>query len=220
VARWDGSYHADSIGATVFEAFWRSWVTAVVAEHFTPEEASLMTPRAEPFAYSLLMDDGEDWFQARLLPEMVKTSFCAAVETLAAELGDDVDSWEWGRVHVWPTSIGADSSFAGCGVGLPGGRNTVNNSHHDLRASFAPTVLAANRVIANLAPGGGLLVASCTGNPEDPAVSAACFAEWLRGDYHDLWLSRSQLDEALSTGPAASSAADPMGPPGTLSEES
>jgi penicillin amidase len=202
LAGWDAAYRADSVGATVFEAFWRSWVTAVVAQHFTPEEEGLMTPRAEPFAYSLLMDDGGDWFQASSVPDVVRTSFSTAVETMAAELGDDVDSWEWRRVHVWPALVGADSSFPGCGVGLPGGRNTVNNSHYDLRGSFAPTVLAANRVIADLAPGGGLLVASCTGNQEDPATGGACFAEWLRGDYHDLWLSKAQLEQASSTGSA------------------
>ena len=110
LAAWDGSMEPDSVAATIYSAF-RLRLDAAVLRHLVGdlvEEMLSAAGRGAPghlrtLAASLVttadrgdtspLPDGQDWrsLAARALSE--------GVADLRERLGDDMESWRWGRVH-------------------------------------------------------------------------------------------------------------------------
>ena len=107
---WDGSMHRDLVAPTVYSAFRRELDRRVIGGLLGPlaDEAFDATGRGAPRQVSHLstllaahaatgdtsmLPDGADW------TAVATEALAAGVAYLRDRLGDDVDSWKWGRIH-------------------------------------------------------------------------------------------------------------------------
>jgi penicillin amidase len=110
LADWDGSMHRDLVAPTVYSAFRRELDLRVLAPLLGPlsDEAFGATGRGAPRQVGHLsallashaaegdtsmLPDGADW------SSVATRALETAVGYLRGRLGDDVDSWQWGRIH-------------------------------------------------------------------------------------------------------------------------
>jgi penicillin amidase len=127
LASWDGSMDPDSVAATIYSAF-RLRLHAAILDHlFGPlaEEMLSATGRGAPghlrTLSSLLVTMAEKDDTSSLPPgvdwrSMAATALAEGVADLADRLGDDMDAWQWGRVHhtaPWHTLSDAFPDLAG-----------------------------------------------------------------------------------------------------------
>ena len=110
LADWDGSMHRDLVAPTVYSAFRRELDRRVIGALLGPlaGEAFDATGRGAPRQVghlsavlashaaegdTSLLPDGADW------NTVATQALEAGVAYLRGRLGDDVDSWQWGRIH-------------------------------------------------------------------------------------------------------------------------
>ena len=110
LAAWDGSMERDSVAPTIYSAFRARLHEAILSHHLGPlaDEVSIATGRGAPsylrqLASLLVTMAGRG--DASLLPpgsswsSTVATALAEGVSDLRERLGDDVDAWQWGKVH-------------------------------------------------------------------------------------------------------------------------
>ena len=110
LATWDGSMERDSVAPTIYGAVRARLHEAILRHHLGPlaDEVSRATGRGAPsylrqLASLLVTMAGKG--DASLLPpgadwsSTVARALTEGVSDLRERLGDDVDSWQWGKVH-------------------------------------------------------------------------------------------------------------------------
>lgn len=119
---WDGSMHRDLVAPTVYSAFRRELDRRVIGGLLGPlaDEAFDATGRGAPRQVGHLsallathaatgdtsmLPDGADW------TAVAAEALDAGVAYLRDRLGDDVDSWKWGRIHATVPSHLLSASF-------------------------------------------------------------------------------------------------------------
>ena len=100
---WDGNCLPEEVGPTLFNVFYRAWCRRVAAARFDADEVELLVKGVEPVAGRLLESDPHGWFaddaarRSGIVAAMGET-----LEMLVGRLGDDIESWNWGRLHLMP----------------------------------------------------------------------------------------------------------------------
>jgi len=108
---WDGTYAADEVGATVFQAFIRTMLKNVYGDELdlVDPEAFKQFVNANDFALQnllLLTRQGEsNWFDDLRTPDIVewqgaimRQSFRETVEFLEKQYSSNISEWQWGLV--------------------------------------------------------------------------------------------------------------------------
>jgi penicillin amidase len=200
---WDCRMEPDRTGATIFDVFFAGWTKAVVAEHFTGEEATLLAGGADGLAANLLSEDKVGWFAPGKRQAAIHATMTAATRTLTERLGPDMNQWAWGKLHTIPlrhvlSGRGDLGRLLDHGGGpIQGDANTVCNT--GLGGQYEARAGANYRLIAEMAISPpGLWAVDCesaSGHPGSPHYGDQ-LTDWLEGRYHWLPLEREEASNA------------------------
>ncbi|MFL5891441.1 MAG: penicillin acylase family protein [Solirubrobacterales bacterium] len=120
---WDGGMYADSIPATIYQAFTlrlgREVARAAIGDRDLAErwldraDNGFIAHVTSPWRWQShllgLWDEGDDDLIGRPWDNLVLDALRAAMDDLEGRLGPDQEAWRWGRVHplVFPHALGA-----------------------------------------------------------------------------------------------------------------
>ncbi len=189
LANWNGDCLPEEVGPTLFNVFYRAWCRRVAEARFEAQEVELMAKGVEPVAGRLLEDDPHGWFaedsqrRAEVVAAMGET-----LEMLAGRLGEGIDGWTWGRLHLMPLKhvLSGRGSLAELldhgGAGVRGDMLTVGNT--GLGPDWEAASGAGYRHVVDLAddPPGLWTVdgQGQSGHPGSPHYSDQ-YDDWLAG---------------------------------------
>jgi penicillin amidase len=202
---WDCKMEPDRVGAPIFDVFFIHWTKAVVRERFDAYEAALLAGGVEGLAANLLSEDKAGWFGQGRRAGAILTAFTAALDTLTARLGGEMNSWAWGKLHTLPLrhvlsgrgDLGELLDHGGAPI--KGDAHTVCNT--GLGGQYEARVGANYRLIADLAMSPpGLWAVDCSstsGHPGSPHYDDQLL-DWIEGRYHWLPLEREEATKAAT----------------------
>jgi penicillin amidase len=194
LSTWDGRAEPDRIGCTLFNVFYTQWCKRIAEERFDGDTAALVATAAAPLANALLqncwIDSAPTWFRSPA-HAAVREAFTRALDQLEAQLGPDLHSWTWGRLHrLQQKHVLTARGELGVlldhpSVPVRGDMTTVCNT--GLGPSFDAPTGAGYRLIADLAEPvlHAIDAAGESGVPGSPHYDDQRF-DWLTGRYHTL----------------------------------
>lgn len=110
---WDYNLTRESQAASVFEVLYRKSMLNLVKDELSPElfeEIKGQRMLLENLMINVLQDKNSLWIDDINTPEkerfddVVVRSFKETVEELSAQLGSDVEQWQWGKLHSFTLS--------------------------------------------------------------------------------------------------------------------
>lgn len=203
---WDGRVEPDSVGAAIYEVFFRHWIDRVSAARFPEETAGFLAAGATGLSAGLLQADPDGWFVAGQRDYEIHEAMIAALDWLANRLGSEMSQWTWGRIHVLTLrhvlsgrgDLGRLLDHGG--VQVPGDAHTVFNT--GVGANYGTGLGPTYRLIVDLSrsPPGLWAVdsQSQSGHPASPHYRDQ-LPTWQRGQFHYLPLDRSEAARATRT---------------------
>jgi penicillin amidase len=218
VETWDLRLDVDSVGASIFNAWFLRVTEALYAEKLGPDLYEEYYPRkgwTTNFAYDVTRDvltnpqafwvGGEGTDNAGERDRLLGRALTEAVEDLEARLGPSISDWRWGRlhrVHFRHILAGAipplDELFSAGPFEVGGGDDTVNRGVLHPSEGFADGAIASYRQIIDLADFDRSLSIITTGNSGNPA--SPHFADqapmWATGEYHPMPFTRAAVEAA------------------------
>jgi penicillin G amidase len=100
--RWDGSCDENSVACAIFHVFHHRLVVnllvPVLGEDLFPACVEIFNQSLTPTG-QILRDPGSSWFSIKSRQELVAASIREACEELGKRLGDDMELWQWGKIH-------------------------------------------------------------------------------------------------------------------------
>jgi penicillin G amidase len=163
--------------------------------------------------YAVVDDDASAFWDVRgtaaveTREQIFLKSLDEAVALLSSRQGNDVDGWDWGRLHgvTFQHPLGAKEPlswlFSRGPIPFGGSTFTVANAVVSLREPFRTTVGTSFRLLADLSNPDGSRTIVPTGTSGHP-LSPHYFDEnpgWLAGRSHPLRLERSTVEGALES---------------------
>jgi penicillin amidase len=218
VETWDMRLDADSVGASIFNAWFMRVAEAMFAERLGPQLWEEYFPRKSwttNWAYDAVRDiiesppafwvggDGTD--NAGERDRLIGRALTAAIGDLEARLGPDMTDWRWGRLHrvhfrhTIANAIPALDELLSAGpFEVGGGDDTVNRGVLHPAEGFADGAIASWRQIIDLSDfdaSEGIITTGNSGNPagEHYADQAPM---WAKGEYHPLPFTRAAVEAA------------------------
>jgi penicillin G amidase len=187
--RWEGTCDEKSVAAAIFHVFHHR----LMVNLFVPTLGEdLFAAYIEIFNQSLmptlqiLRDPNSAWFSTKSRQELVTSSLGEACEELKTSLGDDLQLWQWGKIHSLSLnhSLGRIKLLSPLlSIGpfpAPGDGTTVNMGFYRHSNPYAQTVGASLRFVIDV---GGwqqsdfILTSGQSGHPFSPHY----------GDQTSLW---------------------------------
>ena len=80
--------------------FFTLWQTCVAKEHIPESQLELVGGATGGIASRLIDNDAMNWFQKSDRESAVFDTFKSAIDLLSTRLGNDMQAWEWGKLHV------------------------------------------------------------------------------------------------------------------------
>ena len=181
--RWGGTCDEKSVAAAIFHVFHHR----LMVNLFVPTLGEdLFWAYIEIFNQSLmpilqiLRDPGSPWFLTKSRQELVASSLGEACEELKTSLGDDLELWQWGKIHSLSLnhSLGRIKLLSPLlGIGpfpSPGDGTTVNLGFYRHSNPYAHTVGASLRFVIDVGlwrQSGFILTPGQSGHPFSPHYS-------------------------------------------------
>jgi penicillin amidase len=185
---WDGRMDADSIAATIYQAFTlrfsREVVRAVVGDRDLTErwldraDNGFMAHVSSPWRWQAhvlaLWDEGDEELIGRSWEALALDSLRGALAALARRFGDDQAGWRWGKVHElrFPHALGAANPVLSWlldrSVQLGGAQETVCQVGWDPNDPFEAIWAPCWRMVADLSDPEGSRWQQFTGNSGHP----------------------------------------------------
>ena len=213
---WDGRLAADSVAATIVEAFYLDLLRRTLgeklgplADYFLGKEVHPAIPdtayfvRCTSWLLRLLREQPADWFPGQTWREVMEQSLADAVAELRRQLGDDMSRWTWGRIHYAPFEhvLGRMRAlrpiFNRGPVPIGGDMNTVANACYlGARPWGVYSYAASYRQIIDLSDFNRSLAVIAGGQSGHPASRhyADMIGPWARGDYHPMLFDRAEVE--------------------------
>ena len=211
---WDRRMDTESAAAAIFEAFQSQWDEAVAAERFSTDASALAV--GDPAAFvaggigslslRLLAEDDVGWFASpEARDEAVRSAMVRALDQLTERLGDDITTWNWGRLHTLPLQH-VLSVRGGLGRlldrgGEPVSGNGIVVSNTGSAPDFVSKSGANYRLLVDLAEAPAQMwsldAAGPSGQPGSPHY-ANQFGDWLSGRYRRIFLERDDVRPTIS----------------------
>ena len=157
--RWDGACHEKSVEAAIFHLFHHRLMANLLVPALGED---LFSDYIEIFNQSLaptdkiLSDPGSRWFSTNSRRELVAKSLRETCEELEKTLGNDVELWQWGKIHslILNHSLGRVELLRPLlGIGpLPssGDGTTINMGFYRHSNPYAHTVGASLRFVIDV----------------------------------------------------------------------
>jgi len=210
---WDRTCDVSSVGATIFEVFWRELSRAVFADEVGEDLADDVLgdgTHAQIALRNILSDPNAIWWddvtsaQTEQREQIIVRALERTARFLESQLGNDPDSWSWGRLH---TVVFANQTLGRSGIALierifnrgpfpaPGSMGLVNAVSSDA-VTFAVRSAPSWRVIYDVSEWDNSVGIHTTGqsghayhqNYDD------LIARWLKGEYLPLAWTRAAVE--------------------------
>jgi penicillin amidase len=166
--QWDRHDDVDAVGATVFHAIYERFAWLTFSDELGDDLAEKMLKVwyfwQERFQQMVLTGHLAHWFDDTTTEGVVETSRDILIRAagdaragLSASLGNDIERWQWGRVHqhsfVSPIRRdGFGKGFLGGGTHpAPGSVEVLYRGRYEYDDPYAVTISAALRMVADLA---------------------------------------------------------------------
>lgn len=189
LAGWDGVMDSDAVAPAIYAAFRERLVRDLMTPILGPLAAEAFAPvpgggvahmvRLKARLAEMITDDdrsllpeGADW------PGVLARSLAGAVTDLRAALGDDMDAWRWGRLHVTRPVHPLLAGFPHLGatlnppaVSVGGDGETVNAASFVPGAGYHVALTSVARYVFDLADwesSGWAVPHGASGHPESP----------------------------------------------------
>ena len=191
VKKWDKHFAANSIGASIFNAWWLK-LNDVIWDEFKDDKMLLNVPSFDRTEKLLLTEPNSKWFDIKNTPvketcaDVVMQSFIAIADQLQKSYGEPGDKWQWGNVK--DTHINHLANLPGFGTGhfYAGGTGPVINA---LRGGNGPSW----RMVVQMGPqvkGFGVFPGGESGNPGS-FYYEDMFTTWRDGKLNELLFLQS-----------------------------
>jgi len=229
---WDCSMGANSTAAAIYQSLIRnmgrrifypkfqspednfhnseriSLVTRFMGKGPTPvlAESSISGEFWLPWLVKILNNTNSHWFDiggGEQKWDIIHLALQDTIDELTSVLGDDMDEWSWGKLHVlnYQHILGANQTLANFynrGPYYIGGDNTTvfatGSSYHDLSSeAFIGPPYRMIVDLGNLDQSTSLLTPGQSGNPSSPFYDDQADS-WLNGSYHPMLFNRSQIE--------------------------
>ena len=195
---WNGSIDVDSIAATIFNVFFTLWQMRVAREHIPEEQLELVGNAAGGIASRLIDEDAVGWFQKDDRQRAVSETFKAAVELLSSRFGNEMETWQWGKLHILTKShplsrIGDLGELLNhAPISVKGDMVTVGNTGQG--PDWTSTSGAGYRLIHDMGTNPPCMWAvdgqGQSGHPGSPHYNDQQH-DWLNAGYHQIVLSEA-----------------------------
>lgn len=164
--KWDKYYDANSIGASIFDAWWSRFYRLTWNDSFGSKDTLLNFPSMDRTEALLLREPNSIWFDNKRTPvkensaDVLSQSFNAAVDGLSHKYGKQAN-WQWGKVKPFQVSHMANLPGFGSGNFESGGTGSTVNALID---GHGPSW----RMVVQMGPqtkGYGIIPGGQSGNP-------------------------------------------------------
>jgi penicillin amidase len=205
--RWNYDCSVDSIGASIWTAFWVEWCLALVRARFPASLHEVAATKVGGVARRLLLGETLAWFGSSNIDGEIRRAYCAALDALSAWGGPDVSTWRWGKLHqvTHPHPIGATpflrALFDTGPYPTSGGGATVRAAGFGLAAPFNVMSGSTYRFVADLSRPDGLSSVQTIG--QSGHLGSLHYRDqtrlWLENRYHPFWMSDADVTANLES---------------------
>jgi penicillin G amidase len=206
---WDFELTTTTAAGAIFYVFFWRWHHHVVRQRFPEALVPLVQDSGWGLTSDLLQSNIAGWFPddgAR--EETVRTAFQEALDWLEARFGPELDTWEWGKIHL----LGAVHPAARTDLQHdlldipsrphPGGASTLASAFYNPPGAFATRLGANYRMLASLGEGQEIQVISWPGQSGQPG--SAHYADqvdaYMRGEYEEMPFDWRDVEASASAG--------------------
>lgn len=210
---WNFEEDAESVGPSIFHAFYLALVRNIYEDELAEKLYAdfIGTPNVAIWATMRLLEDGtSEWFddvgteKRESAGDLLRKSLRDALADLTERLGEDMETWTWGRLHsvAFVHFLGAQgplSKVLTVGPFPVGGSGaTVNAATYSFLAPYQVVTGPSRRFIANLSDIENVLTVIPTGQSGHP--SGPHYKDqtdmWLKGEYRILTTNRKKIENA------------------------
>jgi penicillin amidase len=213
---WDYQERTDSVPAALFEIFYTHLFQNVLADEVGVDNVDTFT-RQDTFMYELATDLEASWWdnittaEMETADEIMLQSISEAIDWLEENVGDDMDDWNWGKIH---TVTFKDGVLGNSGVApleaifnrgphpLDGGSDLVNANSWRRREPAVVVSHPSMRMIVDMSDyeaNQSVIPTGQSGHPYHPHYEDQ-MPLWLSGEYHPmLWSREAVMNAAVDT---------------------
>jgi penicillin amidase len=203
--RWDGDQTLESVGASVWTAFWVEWTRELARARFPALLVETAALRIGNVARHLLLGERLPWLDADPAA-VVRRAFAAALAKLERVAGPNPGDWRWGRLHrvthPHPLAITPDlAALLNTGPYPTTGGQSVRAAGFNLGVPFPVTSGSTYRFMADLSRPDRLISVQTLGQSAHPASPHYRDQTrlWLENRYHPFWMDDAEVEANLES---------------------
>ena len=211
--RWDGRMDMDSAQAALYGYFWQKLIEKTFKDQLIERTWPPGGSRLLSLIYRLLQDPNNPWWNDVTTPDVtetrddiLKSAFEKAYKDAREELGDALEDWRWGDIHV---AVFRNMTFGESGiapiealfnrgpVAVSGGIYQVNRADWKIDEPFQAESISAMRQIIDLGNFSNSLMMHTTG--QSGHLSHRHYDDfiepWRKIQYHPAFWEKSEVEE-------------------------
>jgi penicillin amidase len=200
LARWNFELSVESVGASIWSAFWAEWCLALARARFPQGLVDVAAMKVGLVGGQLLLGEQLDWFPEGRTDQEVRAAFARALTALTAWGGDDVRRWRWGKLHrvTHPHPLAATPALAelfSTGPYPTSGGQTVRAAGYALAVPFDVTSGSTYRLVADLSQPDAFRTVQTLG--QSGHLGSPHYRDqtrlWLENRYHPFWMNEADV---------------------------
>jgi penicillin amidase len=216
LAAWDGQMPMDSPEGALYGCFWVELLAATFHDELPEDLWPDGGGRSADAINGLLQDPENAWWddittaETETRDDILAGAFEQGYAACAEQLGDDLDSWQWGALH---TATFENQTLGQCGIGLiegifnrgpvpvSGTEVTVNSTGCDATEGFGVTSVPSERMIVDLSDLSASQTMHTTGQSGHPGNRhyADMIDDWRFIRYHPMLWDSEQVTAAAES---------------------
>jgi penicillin amidase len=210
---WDYDFRKEDVATSIFNVFFLKLLHNTYQDEMGDELFSnylLLANVSYRVTSKLLHDSTSVWFDDVRTPEretrddIICKSLLDAIAELRTRLGDELKTWQWGKIHQVTfehilgrvPALGRVFNIGPFPTG--GAATTINSGEYNLTRPYKQLVGSSLRQIADLSDSTSLLLIITSGESGQPLNRHYDDQTqlWLNGEYHRLLMARSDIERA------------------------